>query len=215
MARFRLTRIPVQCWSCLRRRRIPTTLLPRGLFHRSGRGPRRVPSRVLRDALSHPWGHSARQPGHGTAQHTRPEVHPRIWPGRGFYEAYIESRALKDTGNITYQANFAPFGVSVASLQDLVYSPTTIPTFANYSDFCNTTPGGNVANGLGMADYSNRGFFTPAHNLDEGPSPTYNLPSNDPNSYTPTAFQSSDGTTWRYLDGRFQTRSVGPAAPFV
>lgn len=62
-----------------------------------------------------------------------------------------------------------------------------------------------------MADYSNRGFFTPAHNLGEG---TYNLPSNDPGTYTQDIVETVNGQKSRYLDGTVPD-AIGGTSPMI
>jgi hypothetical protein len=139
-------------------------------------------------------------------QHTRNEIHPM--GQRKFYEAYIDARARVDTGARTFRST--AFGTPITDLQSLNFVPTAIPTFNHYSDYWSTAPGGNVATGYGMADYSNRGFFTAAHNLGEG---TYSLPSSDPSEYTRIASQDADGNIWGYLDQSVSDLINGESRP--
>ncbi|HCU53804.1 MAG TPA: hypothetical protein DIC36_05840, partial [Gammaproteobacteria bacterium] len=65
------------------------------------------------------------------------------------------------------------------------------PEITKYSDFWSTHQGTyNVANGKGLADYSNRGFFTAGTNLGDN---DYAYPPNNPNSsqYKPYYFYST------------------------
>ena len=106
-------------------------------------------------------------------QHTRNDAHSGV-PGFGHesvYEAYIEARA---TG-----ASFFNIDGTYAPIQSLNYNsgyPAT--TFNTYSDFWSTRTG---ITGGGLADYSNRGFFSAGTNLGSN---DYLSPSNDPNDYT-------------------------------
>jgi hypothetical protein len=55
-----------------------------------------------------------------------------------------------------------------------------IPTFAKFTDFWSTSPGPGSLTGQGLADYSNRGFFTARYNLGN---PEYHHPSNSWRDY--------------------------------
>lgn len=108
-------------------------------------------------------------------QHTRNDPHSGV-PGYGHesvYEKYIDARAR---GDHTYKID----GTTVP-LDALSYGAYSIPTFSRYSDFWSTSPGAN-ASGNGLADYSNRSFFTAGTNLGNN---SYPLPSNSANNYTP------------------------------
>jgi len=87
----------------------------------------------------------------GQPQHTRNDAHSGV-PGFGhksIFEEYIEMRA---TGAESYNID----GTKVTPLP-LTYDGYTPPTFTKYSDFWSTRDG---VSGRGLADYSNRGFFT-------------------------------------------------------
>ena len=87
----------------------------------------------------------------GQPQHTRNDAHSGA-PGFGhksIFEEYIDMRA---TGAESYNID----GTKVTPLQ-LTYDGYTLPTFTKYSDFWSTR---NGVSGRGLADYSNRGFFT-------------------------------------------------------
>jgi hypothetical protein len=115
-------------------------------------------------------------------QHTRNEAHSgqlcptsRVCLGghTSVYEKYINARALT-------QRNFnslAPFHTTLDILnQAFPLAAYPIPTFARYTDYWSTTPGDRATQGKGLADYSNRGFFTAGKNLgsSEYPSPSSN-----------------------------------------
>ena len=108
-------------------------------------------------------------------QHTRNDPHSGV-PGYGHesaYEKYIDARAR---GDHTYKIDGTP-----VLLDALSYGTYPIPTFSRYSDFWSTSPGANAA-GDGLADYSNRSFFTAGTNLGSN---SYPLPSNNVGDYTP------------------------------
>lgn len=127
----------------------------------------------------------------GQPQHTRNEVHCGgsynvSEPGCGHksvYEKYIEARATGEAftvsrligGNLITQP---------ANAVQLVYGGYPIPQFDNYASFfTNRHVDGGVTNRVGLADYSNRGFFTAGKNLGQG---EYALPVNDPLQYNLT-----------------------------
>ena len=129
-------------------------------------------------------------------QHTRNEPHSgKLCPFEkiclaghtSIYEKYINARALKDSGF----KSLSPFGVFVSiPILPLNFVPYPIPTFAKYTDYWSTSPGPNSLTGKGLADYSNRGFFTAAKNLD---SLAYPSPSSNPATYT---IRSAVPTLW-------------------
>lgn len=105
-------------------------------------------------------------------QHTRNDTHAGA-PGFGHestFEKYIEARA---TGAPSFRID----GTQVTP-QALNYGGYPIPAFTKYGDFWSTREG---MSGRGLADYSNRGFFTFGTNLGSNP---YTSPSNDAASYT-------------------------------
>src|SRR6185312_13047450 len=105
-------------------------------------------------------------------QHTRNEPHSgKLCPlekiclagHTSIYEKYINARALEEKGF----NSLSPFRVPVPiSIVPLNWGSYPIPTFARYTDYWSTSPGPNSLTGKGLADYSNRGFFTAAKNLD-------------------------------------------------
>ena len=103
-------------------------------------------------------------------QHTRNEVHcgrsynfPTI-PGCGHksvYENYIDARAK---GEAFVVVNLFGANQVRTQAQPLTYSGYDIPSFSDYASFY-TTREGNIFARRGMADYSNRGFFTAGKNV--------------------------------------------------
>jgi len=120
-------------------------------------------------------------------QHTRNEPHSgKLCPlnkiclagHTSIYEKYINARALEEKGF----NSLSPFRLPVTiSISPLALGPYPIPAFAKYTDYWSTSPGPNSLTGKGLADYSNRGFFTAAKNLG---STAYLLPSSNPANYT-------------------------------
>ena len=114
----------------------------------------------------------------GQPQHTRNDGHSPVNKAVqgdhiGVFEELTEHRA---GGGI-----FKCFNDSEANAPSLAFSNYAVPTFSSYSEAFSTTPGGNVAQGRGLADYSNRGFFSAGKNLGNT---EYALPSNNPANYT-------------------------------
>lgn len=107
-------------------------------------------------------------------QHTRNEVHtPKSSYTRKIYELYMNARAIQNE-------NFRVSGESVP-LNDLKYGDYPIPVFDKYSDIWSTAKEDTLAFGKGLADYSNRGFFSATTNLMHN---SYEYPSNNVSSYT-------------------------------
>ena len=115
----------------------------------------------------------------GQPQHTRNDGHSpvnKVVQGDhiGVFEELTEHRAGGDT--------FECFDDNgTGTIPSLVFSNYAVPTLSSYSDAFSTTPGGNVAQGRGLADYSNRGFFSAGKNLGNT---EYTLPSNNPADYS-------------------------------
>ena len=135
-------------------------------------------------------------------QHTRNEPHSgKLCPtGRiclaghtSVYEKYIDARARV---NSSFDSR-APFNAPVAlGPVPLPLGAYPIPAFAKYTDYWSTSPGNHSIPGKGLADYSNRGFFTAAKNMD---STEYPSPSSNPVNYVirgtvPTRWDGSTST---------------------
>ena len=105
-------------------------------------------------------------------QHTRNEPHSGmgcltqtafcLGGHASIYERYINARIL-GTKKFTLVKPFnAPIEISPAALDFGTYP---LPSFAKYGDYWSTSPGIASLSGQGMADYSNRGFFTAKYNF--------------------------------------------------
>jgi hypothetical protein len=93
-------------------------------------------------------------------QHVRNESHGFV---NNAYEAYIDARAK---GATSYVIDAVRLTAQRNDLLDLSYGGYGPPRFARYSDYFSTaTATGNVVAGKGLADYSNRNFFTPFSNF--------------------------------------------------
>jgi hypothetical protein len=126
-------------------------------------------------------------------QHTRDEGH-----GTGhaaWYEKYIEGRA-KGRKEVSYSFRFTT--LEAKDLRPLQFDEYPIPRFSSYASYWSTGLGRESATGQGLADYSNRGFFTPGENFG---SRKYANPVSDRSAYTETVMTGSDGTANLYLDG--------------
>ena len=118
-------------------------------------------------------------------QHTRNELHAGLGCVFGaclgghtsVYEKYINARALKETSFLAPSESKELIRISLAPLAIPAYP---IPKFGKYSDYWSTAPGPQSLQGKGLADYSNRGFFTAQNNLG---ATTYPSPPSDPLSY--------------------------------
>ena len=131
-------------------------------------------------------------------QHTRNEPHS----GKGClfglclgghtsaYERYINARSLQAD---TFKAESASSTPIRTTISPLSIPPYPTPTFGRYADYWSTAQGSASANGKGLADYSNRGFFTAQNNLGstEYPLPVSNILAYDVKVVAPTRW---DGT---------------------
>ncbi len=112
-------------------------------------------------------------------QHTRIATHPG-----SVFERYIDARAQ---GKSTYTIDGA--SVPLTSLPS--FNGFAGASFDRYSDFWSTASGASgspargltVLNGLGLADYSTRGFFAEGSNLGSPLALQYPGPSNNPADY--------------------------------
>jgi len=111
----------------------------------------------------------------GQPQHTRNEGHAG---SAGVYERYLEARALRDG---SYKIDGITLQLTFGQLPDLTYTSYAAPRFNRYSDFFATSRTvDNIVTGRGLADYSNRGFFTIDSNFGTN---NYALPSSAPGAY--------------------------------
>ena len=134
-------------------------------------------------------------------QHTRNEPHsgklcvgsPCLGGHTSVYEKYINARALLQT---SFSSGY-PFNARVTiPATPLAIGAHPIPNFARYTDYWSTSPGAAASPGKGLADYSNRGFFTAGRNFD---SSEYASPSTNPSHYviaslTPARWDGSAST---------------------
>ena len=115
-------------------------------------------------------------------QHTRNDYHG---PGATFpttaFEAYTNARATgvefecaPSDDLLTPTTTYTPPGLKFTLANNISYP---IPLFTKYGDFFSTQRGPQVANGLGLADYSNSNFFSAGTNLgmNDYPSPTNDI----------------------------------------
>ncbi len=107
-------------------------------------------------------------------QHTRNEGHGLSNSG---FEEYIDARAKREE---VFTIDSQTLTATTGQLPDLNYTGYPSPRFNRYSDYWSTRPNGTA---LGMADYSNRGFFTPASNF---ATTNYSQPSSNIADYTIT-----------------------------
>jgi hypothetical protein len=122
-------------------------------------------------------------------QHTRNEPHSglssdtvqNVLTGHeSVYERYIDARAQGKLAFTLKYSNNKQVAIDQIGQPPpaLVYSNgypiPSGPSFTQYSNFWSTTIGGNPLGANGLADYSNRGFFTAANNFNDH---NYSLPS--------------------------------------
>lgn len=156
--------------------------------------------------------------------HTRNELHP--WNrghGENWYEWYIEARVmggnvfdiLSDPENPDSMPKYENLNeVSKVPLNPITYVDTSypIPDFDYYSNYFTTANGQGalVARGKGLADYSNRGFFTPGTNI--GQDNPYPLPITDLKAYQAEDVDISwkGALSWMTVYKKDVTDEVGP-----
>ncbi len=124
----------------------------------------------------------------GQPQHTRNDAHsgsqydgsPGLRGHKSVYENYINARATGAPFSTVGYVGLGTPSISVATKPLTFNSYPTIPAFNNYLDFF-TTREADILSRKGLADYSNRGFFSAGTNLGANP---YPYPSNSPSSYS-------------------------------
>jgi hypothetical protein len=145
-------------------------------------------------------------------QHTRNDPHSGKIPLLGdfdptghasIYEHYMEARATQDK---TYYIDGAK-----RDIQGLTYEGYSVPHFAKYSDYW-STPNETFNVREGLADYSNRTFFSYGTNLGHN---IYASPSNDPGAY-----DSEDGIglldpPWQFHRSIHLVKVVSPTESIV
>ncbi len=129
-------------------------------------------------------------------QHTRNESHGTSHASD--YEKYIDARA-KGASSVTLGGFLnGQMVVATRPLAGIDYSGYPIPRFAHYSKYWSTAPGQGSLSGRGLADYSSRGFFTPAANIGNA---DYPAPNPDPAAYTYQIYTFPNGNRAAYLTG--------------
>ncbi len=122
-------------------------------------------------------------------QHTRNEPHvgraswdaqPALFGHKSLFEAYVEARVVGGSAFEYQRTVDDKYPVNIVPGRPVATDGYPIPRFDRYIDYFSTAPSGGVATGVGLADYSNRGFFTTAKNFYDT---TYALPSRDPADY--------------------------------
>ena len=104
-------------------------------------------------------------------QHTRNDVHLLNGTlGKKAYENFTDLRVTQDNYKCFSGRQDPPLPVTYGGYPDL--------NFATFGEIFTTEAGagGNVANGKGIADYSNRGFFSAGTNINDSGSSPYSLP---------------------------------------
>lgn len=130
-------------------------------------------------------------------QHTRNEGHPLAG---GSYEGYLEARARRAPAFVIDALTLTS---TQGELPDLTFTGYAAPQFARYADFFTTSRAdGDVPAGRGLADYSNRGFFTVDANYGNT---VYPWPTSDPSAYqqvtAPANALPYPDMTFHYLNG--------------
>ena len=142
----------------------------------------------------------------GQPQHTRNEDH-----GLGhaaWYEKYVDGRA-KGLSEITYDFRFGT--LRATSLQPLTYAGYVKPSFNSYADYWSTGTGSATMTGRGLADYSSRGFLTPAKGIGNGEYPS---PSPNPLAYEAELVTYANGWRGEYLKASVADNYLGaPSGP--
>jgi len=130
----------------------------------------------------------------GQPQHTRNEPHngfgtngvqESISGHKSVFEKYVDARASgAKVFVVTGSGN--PVPVNISNLDTSFGQIYPVPRFANYTDYFSTTvassPSASYAKaGYGLADYSNRRFFTAVKNLGH---PDFQLPLNTSSAYS-------------------------------
>lgn len=126
-------------------------------------------------------------------QHTRDEGHG--YGHDAWYEKYMEGRA-KGQSTVTY--SYLLTTLEALDAQPLTYVGYPKPEFNSFAEYWSTGLGAASNDGKGLADYSNRGFFTPSENFGRT---RYSYPLSDRAAYQTSMITRSNGWTDTYLDG--------------
>ncbi len=127
-------------------------------------------------------------------QHTRNDPHSGIgdrfalesFTGHAsVYEYYIEARAA-GSQSFSIDVGLSSQDVQIGTSRPLTTTAYPSPRFNRYSDYFSAAQATGVASGVGMSDYSNRGFFSAGRNLNDA---KYSLPSRSIADYQVVAVQ--------------------------
>ncbi len=159
-------------------------------------------------------------------QHTRNEGHPS--GAAAWYEAYADARAGGPSNNParTFEIDAGTLSVAAGTLRPLDYElrdstgnlvAYPIPLFNSYTDYWTTARGAvprddaSIANGLGLADYSNRGFLTVGTSLNGATSSEYRFPprlSSDPTYTQSDVVNLCDSSSANPIKAKYLLRNV-------
>ncbi len=114
--------------------------------------------------------------------HTRNDAHsgacfPSISGHASVFEHYVEARATQSQDAKESTQGLEP---TIVTFPNVNYGNYPTARFTKYADFFSTARRDGVEGGFGLADYSNRGFFSTGTNLGDN---AYPLPSNNRNHY--------------------------------
>lgn len=151
-------------------------------------------------------------------QHTRNDLHPicndvtELVKSPSVYEAYIEERA-REGGEVDLG------GSGVENMEALTYTGYPVPNFSKYVTYFSSGKAllpdvDELQEGNGLADFSNRGFFSAGTNLGSN---EYQLPVNDRNQYVrePIDILTNTGQMTYYLLEGDVLDNVGPSESSV
>jgi len=128
-------------------------------------------------------------------QHTRNEKH--FAAPFSLYEEYVDARAVqKVSTEIKIDNEIVAEGTR---LPPLPYDGYPTPHFVYLSDYWSTGSGVNNDKGKGLANYSNRGFFTHGAAINNS---FYSSPSPYPGVYATSFDRTPAGASREYLDGK-------------
>jgi hypothetical protein len=141
--------------------------------------------------------------------HTRNDPHsgscfPAVSGHASVFENYIEARATQSQDTKERTQALDP---TFTAFPNLDYGNYPVPRFVKYADIFSTAPRDGVEGGFGLADYSNRGFFSAGTNLGDNDFPQ---PPNDRHQFAEQVVNvDSDTKTSYLLDGVFDTLNPG------
>jgi hypothetical protein len=137
-------------------------------------------------------------------QHTRNEDH-----GAGhaaWFEKYIDGRAK---GHQEVRYDFRIGVLQARNLVPLLYPAYPVPRFDSYAAYWSTGTGAATMDGMGMADYSSRGFLTPAKGIGNAEYPS---PSPDARDYEARSLDVDGASYEEYLYAAVRDSYTGSAS---